>query len=249
LGFFGFYLLKHEELALSILSAEKVRRLSLGVSVLDDVFPGFKLGDFVVLYGDAVSFITFVLSVRCALPPVKGGLGSSVVFVDGGNSFSPYSVSEIGRSYGLDSRSVLENIHVSRAFTAYQLSSLILERLEPFLRSRRAKLAVVSDITSLFFDKAIPRSEAKDLFMKVCGKLSEIAAKKQTIAVVSYFPERKSKQGLFFEAVLFGKSSVLVRLEKKGTVLNFVLEDHPSAKRFSMDFPTDHISLTAFTEV
>ncbi|MEM2939069.1 MAG: hypothetical protein QXU95_02190 [Candidatus Bathyarchaeia archaeon] len=67
---------------MSVLSAERVRCLSLGVSVLDGVFPGFEVGDFVVLIGANVSFMSF-LSVCCILPPDKGGLGSYVVFVDG----------------------------------------------------------------------------------------------------------------------------------------------------------------------
>jgi hypothetical protein len=243
-------LLKHEECILSVLSSEKVRRLSLGVPVLDKIFPGFELGDFAVLHGGTASFMSFVLSIRCQLPPNKGGLGSSVVFVDGGNSFNPYSVSEIAQSHGLDSRLVLEKIYISRAFTAYQLSSLILEKLEPFLRRKRSKLLVVSDVASLFFDRDIPKTEAKDLFVKVCAKLSEIAAKKKSIVVSSYFPERKSKRGVFFEALLFGRSNILVNFRKRGKILSFVLEDHPRINRFSMDLPmTDYAPLTNFMEV
>lgn len=233
---------------MSVLSAEKIRGLSLGVSVLDDVFSGFELGDFVVVHGHSISFMSFVLCVRCQLSSSKGGLDSSVVFVDGGNSFSPYLTAEIARSYGLDPRTALERIYVSRAFTAYQLSALILEKLDKVLKSKKAKLLIVSDITSLFFDKDMPKSESKDLFMKVCAKLSEIAAKKQTVVVVTYFPARRSKQGLFFETALFGKSNVLVGFKKTGKILNFVLEDHPKIRSFSIDFPTDYTPLTAFME-
>lgn len=234
-----FSLLKHEDCILPVLSAKKTRRLSLGVPALDDVFPGFKFGDFIVLGGHAASFISFFLSVRAQLPPRRGGLASSAVFVDGGNSFSPYLVAEIARSYGLDSRSVLEKVYVSRAFTAYQLSYLILEKLEPFLKRERPKLLIVSDVTSLFSDRDIPKTEAKDLFMKSCSKLSEIAAKKKSIVFATYFPRRKFRRGVFFEAVLFGRSNVSVRFNKKGRFLNFVLEDHPNAKHLTMDFTLD----------
>ncbi|MBS7614944.1 hypothetical protein KEJ18_04355 [Candidatus Bathyarchaeota archaeon] len=234
---------------MSVLSAERVRRLSLGVPVLDDVFPGFEVGDFAVLHGDAVSFMTFLLCVRSQLAPENGGLASPVVFVDGGNSFDPYTVAEIARGYGLDSRQVLENIYVSRAFTAYQLSSLILEKLEAFLKAKEAKLLFISDISTLFFDRDIPKTEAKDLFMKVCAKLSSIATSRQAIVIVSYFPERRSKIGLFFDTVLFAKSNVLVKLKRTGKILSFILEDHPRLKAFSMDLPTDYTQLTAFMEV
>ncbi len=249
LGFCVLSYLQFGESVLSVLSAEGVRRLSLGVSVVDDVFPGFEVGDFVVLYGADASFVSFVLCVRSQLPLVKGGLASSVVFVDGGNSFSPYLIADIARSYGLDSQKALERIYVSRAFTAYQLSSLILEKLEPFMNGKKARLLVVSDVASLFFDRDIPKTEAKDLFMKVCAKLSDIASKKNAVVLATYYPERRSKRGLFFEAVLFGRSNVVVKFERRGKVLSFVLQDHPHIKPFSIDFTSDEVPLTKYVEV
>ena len=74
---------------MSVLSAEKVTHLSLGISILADIFPGFEIRDFAVLGGDAVFFIAFVLSVRRQMSVKRGELDSSVVFVDGGNSFGP----------------------------------------------------------------------------------------------------------------------------------------------------------------
>lgn len=219
-----------------ILSAKKVRRLSLGVPTLDGVFPGFELGDFVILIGSAASFMSFVFSVRGQLPPKRGGLGSSIVFVDGGNSFNPYLVAEFARNYGLDSRLVLEKIYVSRAFTAYQLSSLILEKLESLLNRKRCKLLLVSDITSLFLDRDVPKTEAKDLFMEICSKLSEIATKKMAIVFVSYFPVRGSKLNVFLKTVLFGKSSFWVEFKKRGEILTFILEDHPRVRKLTIDF-------------
>jgi hypothetical protein len=75
--------------------------------------------------------------------------------------------------------------------------------------------------------------------MKVCSKLSDIASEKRVIIVASYFPEGQSRQGMFFEAVLFGKADVLVRLRRKGQVLTVALEDHPRIRPFSMDFTAD----------
>ncbi|MEM2507621.1 MAG: hypothetical protein QXF61_11320, partial [Nitrososphaeria archaeon] len=114
---------------MSVLSAKRVRCLSLGISELDEVFPGFETGDFGVLCGNEASSVGFALCVRCVVPVEMGGLGLEVVFIDGGNSFNPYFLAEVARGFGLDPRYVLERIHVSRAFTAYQLSALILEKL------------------------------------------------------------------------------------------------------------------------
>ena len=228
---------------MSILSVNKFRRLSLGFPTLDDFFQGFELGDFVVMRGNAASFMSFVLSVQTQLPIERGGLSSSTVFVDGGNMFSPYSVAEIARGHGLDSKTALKKVYVSRAFTAHQLSSLVLEKLCFVLRKTRARLLIVSDISSLFLDRDVPKTEARELFMKTCSKLSEIASEKQAVAVVTYLPKKRSRMELFFEAVLFGKCTVLIRLRRKDQVFNFVLEDHPSITPFTRDFSVDQAPL------
>ena len=234
---------------MSVLSAERVRRLSLGVPAVDIVFPGFENGDFAVLYGDDAVPMSFVLCVRGVLPRDMGGLDSSVVFVDGGNSFSPYLIGDIARSYGFDPLEALGRIYVSRAFTAYQFSALVLEKLKPFVNAKHAGLILVSDIVSLFLDRDIPKTEAKDLFVKVCAKLSDIVNNKNCIVLATYKPERRSKLGLFFEAVLFGRSNVLVRFERRGKTLSFVLQDHPRLKPFHVDFPSGDVPLTSFMEV
>jgi hypothetical protein len=231
---------------MSVLSAKEARRLSLGFPALDEAFSGFEAGDFAVLHGNAASFAFSLLSVRCQFPHERGGLDSSVIFVDGGNMLNPYLIAEIAQSYGLDSTAVLERIYVSRAFTAYQLSSLILEKLDSALKKHRVQLLIVSDISSLFLDRDVPKVEAREFFMKICVKLAETASAKQIITIAGCFPERCSAQEAFFEAVLFGKCNVVISLEKTGNTLSFALEDHPKIKPFSIDVPVDFASLPTY---
>lgn len=228
---------------MSILPINKLRRLSLSFSTLDDFFQGFELGDFVVIRGNAASFMSFVLSVQTQLPIKLGGLSSPTVFVDGGNLFSPYSIAETARGHGLDPKTALKNVYVSRAFTAHQLSSLVLEKLCFVLRKTQACLLIVSDISSLFSDRDVPKTEARELFIRTCTKLSEIASEKQVIVTVTYLPKKRSRIELFFEAVLFGKCTVLIRLRRKGRIFTFALEYHPSIKPFSKDFTIDQAPL------
>jgi hypothetical protein len=211
---------------------------------LDNVFPGFELGEFVALHGSNASHASFVLCVRSELPPEKGGLGSPVVFVDCGNTFNPYLIVEVARSYGVDPRVALEKIYVSRAFTAYQLTALILEKLEPFLNQKEVKLVVVSSIASLFLDDSLPRVEAKGLFLKVCAKLSELASKKNILVLSTYLPLRGAKRDLFFAATLFARSNVVVKFETHGDALSFAVQDQPRNKHSTVDFSTgNHKSL------
>jgi len=86
------------------------------------------MGEFAVLHGHPfIKTLSFLLSVRCQLPTNEGGLNSTTIYLDGGNTFDPYNISAMAQQYGLDPRTAFERIFVSRAFTAYQLSSLVFD--------------------------------------------------------------------------------------------------------------------------
>ena len=232
---------------MSFLFTEKVSRLTLGIPVLDDIFPGFELGEFVILDYHDVLPMAFSLTLRCQLPIKQGGLDSPIIFIDCGNSFNPYLLAEIARNHGLDYASILEKIYISRVFTAYQFSSLISEKLDRFLKCKESKLLIISDITFPFY-REISKDEAENIFNKICVKLTEIAASKRTIVIVNYIPNGKPKRDFFFDA-LFERANVLIKLRKNYTALSFDLEKHPRVKPFSIDFQTDYASLESFMEV
>src|SRR5512138_3925828 len=52
-------------------------------------------------------------------------LHEEVVWIDGGNSINPYEIGRICRRFGIDRNEILGNINIARAFTAYQLVSLV----------------------------------------------------------------------------------------------------------------------------
>jgi len=223
--------------------------LALGIPKIDDAFPGFQRGDVAVLWGHPLCrTLSFLLSVRCQLRLTEGGFNSKVIYLDGGNTFDPYSVSAIAREYGLEPRCVLENIFVSRAFTAYQLTALVFEKLEDALKDQRSKLVVVSDVAGLFLDRDVPKKEGMDVFMKMTRFLAELASRREVVIVASYFPRRYSGRSLFLEAVLFGRASTVIGLKESHGALKFVLESHPSMKPFTIDFPSNAVTMDMFME-
>ena len=231
------------------LSKESNRVLSFGIPRIDEAFPGFRKGDFAVLFGHPLCrMLSFLLSVRCQLPFKKGGLNSRVVYIDGGNTFDPYVVSAIAQEYGLEPKSVLERILISRAFTAFQLTALVFEKLEKALKRYRSKLVVVSDIAGLFFDRDVPKIEGKDIFFKMTRYLSEVTSRRRAIVVASYFPRLHSSRSLFLESVLLGRASAVIRLKESRGALKFILENHPSIRPFAIDFPSNAVTMDMFME-
>jgi hypothetical protein len=224
-------------------------RLAFGFKNIDELFPGFVLGDFGVLYGlPACLSLSSLLCVRCQLPIEHGGMGSSVVFIDGGNKFNLYEVSHIAQQYGLDPKALLERIFISRAFTAYQLTSLITDRLKSAVDIFAPKLVVVSDFVGPYLDRDMPKTEAMDVFNKLTIFLSRFAADNRVIVVATHVAHRPSGRSLFFESALLGRANVVVRVKNSHRVLRFALEKHPVYKLGIVEFPSGGVTLQEFME-
>jgi hypothetical protein len=224
-------------------------QLSLNLDKVDSLFPGFMAGDFGVLYGSSsVQSLLTRLCVRAQFPYQLGGLKTDVLFVDGGNSFRLYDVSAFAQSCELDPREVLGRIFVSRAFTAYQLSSLVFEQLQGAVERFESKFVVLSDLAQLFLDRDVPQREAQEVFLQLTSYLAEFAEKNRVIVVASYRPRFWSKRSRFFKEVLCGRADVVAAVRKINHRLNFVLEKHPVFSLGKAEFPSGEVTLSDFLE-
>lgn len=224
-------------------------RLSFNIENIDDLFPGFILGDFAVLHGSsAVLFLSSLLAVKAQLPYQLGGLETNVLFVDGGNTFRLYDVSTIAQLHELDPRKVLERIFVSRAFTAYQLTSIVFDRLQDTVKKYDSKLIILSDIARLYLDKDVPKREAKDVFSQLTSYLSKFAKETRVIVVATYPPHSLSKQNMFFKEIIRGRANVVASVKPSQHGQQFVLEKHPFFALGKTDFPSQNLTLMDFME-
>lgn len=223
--------------------------LAFGLSEIDKAFKGFELGEFAVLYGHPLcTFLAFLLCVRSQLPKKRKGLDSTVIFNDGGNSFDPYTISAIAKEHGFEPESVLDKIFISRAFTAYQLAALIFEKSKEALSKYRSKLLVISEISTLFLDKDIPKTESRDIFNKLAGFLANLASEKKIIVLATCIPRSYSMRSLFLDSVLMSRASTLIAIKERKAGLKFCLEKHPRIKPFTLDFPSNAVTIDMFVE-
>ena len=111
-----------------------------------------------------------------------------VVIVDAGNSLDFYQFVEFIRQYGLDIKETLQRIVVSRAFTVYQLTNLIINELPNIVRQLDTCLVIVPDLLHMFtHDPNIDRREAKYLIKEIVSAIRKIAiSSNQTRCVVSW---------------------------------------------------------------
>jgi hypothetical protein len=222
-------------------------RLSLNIRNIDALFPGFESGDFAVLSG-ASAALASLLCVRAQLPNQLGGLGTNVVYVDGGNTFRLYRISRIAQFHQMNPREVLERIYISRAFTAYQMASLVLDKVKEAVVKFNAKLLIVSDIAGLFLDEDILEDEAKRVFSQVTVWLSKFAKENQLTVLATCPPHEPSRRNAFLHTVICGRANIVlsVRRDKYGKEL--VLEKHPHLCLGHAEFPSDKFTLRDFME-
>jgi hypothetical protein len=196
-----------------------------------------RLGQFAVFQGKAAKSLSSLICVRATLPePV--GIDSDVIFLDGGNVFDAYAISEHAIRHQLNAERTLARIHLSRAFTYHQLSTLINEKLPEAIDIFKARLVVVSDITALYCDPDVARQqeqEALDIFRRDVRSLTALAEKKSSLIVATTFQLRNRR----IEAALLQTAPVSAKLEDHGTFTRLTLTRHPFTPELKATiFPT-----------
>ncbi len=220
---------------------------SLNMPDVDELFPGFTPGDFAVLYGSpSVISLTSLLCIRAQLPVQLGGLGSNVVFIDGGNTFRLYKIARLAQLHHLNPRQALERIFISRAFTAYQLTSLILDKLEETVQKYNAKLVVISDIAGFFSDTDIPNEEAQKIYSQIINYLSSFAKKHQIILIATYLPDSENRRNNLLQEITCSKAKTVLYFSKTAYTREITLEKHPSFVLGTAELPSDNLKLTDF---
>jgi hypothetical protein len=205
------------------LPAEK-QILTTGIERLDKLVQ-LATGQFVVFQGLSPSVsLAELLCVRAQLGnPI--GLTSGAVFIDGGNSFDVYATSNYAIEYGIEPNLALSRIHISRAFTYFQLASLLTEKLPSALTHYSSRFAIVSDIAGLFQDPEIKdKQEAYRVFQRVLRSLSSVAEITGSLVIVTNFRQNIGS----FDTALMQTAHATILTEEHDTSMRFALVRHKS---------------------
>jgi len=209
-------------------SFQSLESLIFGIEELDKLFGGLRLGELVTFYGSQMCHtISELLCVRSQLSPFEGETESSVVFIDGGNLFDPYFISETARLHGLNPEEILKKIWISRAFTSYQMVALITERLTPLIEQTGSRLIIISDIAALFCDSDIGIAEAMRTFNRITLFLWKLVREQDIVLLASSLSSRSKKKRLL-DQYLLCRSDVVARFEAEISRVKVNLEKHPS---------------------
>jgi hypothetical protein len=105
------------------------------------------------------------------------GRGADVILVDGANRFNPYTVSSFARNVLIPPEKLLRRIRIARAFTCYQMATLMGERLVSLLREEGAAgrlqkpWVILLGLLTTFLDEDVPEREVRPLFERSLRKV------------------------------------------------------------------------------
>lgn len=150
---------------------------------IEKIWREVKLNDLVFGEGNSSPSLTHALSVLALSE--SSDFESPVLWLDGDNSFDPYRISELSRKQGLNSERVLEEIYISRAFTCYQMKSLILEKLENAVEEHGSGFAVITGLPGLFSGSDLSGREALRVFDPIVETLKSFRKSDLTIFLAS----------------------------------------------------------------
>ena len=176
--------------------------LTTSVPTLDRLLGPFESGRITLIDSgsDYVFHLTSLLCVRAIMED------SDVVFVDGGNSIDPYGIAAIAKRVGLARLEVLPRISVARAFTCYQMATLLNEMLAARVAETEARLVVLSCLPTMFLDEDVPALEAHQLFLRSMRAVRDVTRSRGTITVatnagLAKLHRRKGIRRVLYESV------------------------------------------------
>jgi len=132
---------------------ENTEYITTGSSELNRILGGgFQTGKLTEVYGPFKSGKTnlaHTIAVTIQLPKSKGGLGSTVAYIDTENTFSKEKIKRIAsKRFGLDPKKVLSQIFHARIYSSdHQLQ--MIQKAETLCKTRNVRLIVVDSLMAL----------------------------------------------------------------------------------------------------
>jgi hypothetical protein len=180
-----------------------------GIPEVDGLLRGFKASELTFVNGS--SDLVAEIPCRLCVHTYRTFQGDTL-YIDGGMIADPHTIAHYARRMEVDQREILNHIHITRAFTVYQLSTLIQETLEPLIKQCSPTTILIGMLPSLYLDTEVPYREAQMLLEKDLRKLHELTMAYNLITVCTYQDHTLLSNYRRIRTILYSQVDEIVRL-------------------------------------
>jgi len=182
-----------------------------GIPALDALLGGFRASAITLVDGNS-SLITDLPNQLCV--QTYQTFHSPSLYIDGGMAANPYRIAHHARALHLDAHDVLASVSIARAFTLYQLASLIHDALEPTIQQQQPRTVIIGRFPSLYLDPDVPTDEAVTLLATTLETLRRLTTQYRLITVLTSKDRTllPSQRGL--RDTLYGTADEVIRLKE-----------------------------------
>lgn len=154
--------------------------VSSGIAELDRLCGGFKAGELTLVDGNSgrIADLPDQLCVN-----TYRTFHSETIYIDSGMCANPYRIARYARMAELNQQEVLQNVMMSRAFTVYQLSTILQELLEPMIQKRSPRTLLIGMLPALYQDPDISPQESQALLVSDLQTLQRLTVRYNLITI------------------------------------------------------------------
>lgn len=190
-----------------------------GIKELDNLMGGFKQGEITYIDGDS-SLISKIPDQICV--NTYRTFHSDIIYIDAGMCADPYRIAQYARKIEVNQREALEHVHISRAFTVYQLATLIQDMLEQAIKRYEPQTLIIGRLPIFYLDSDVESKEAQTLLRANLHKIKELTTKYSLITIFTNLDKkmlsnnRNVRKTLYHnvdEVVLMKESELATRVE------------------------------------
>jgi hypothetical protein len=160
------------------------------------------------------------------------GHGIETIVLDGANRFDPYTVSSFARRVLIPPEDLLHRIRIARAFTCYQMATLMGERLVSLLMEENVMVRAQKPLVILlgplntFLDEDVPEREVSPLLERSLRKVESLTAEGIPFFLFQSFLSPHSRRAYLMRK-LFQFSNVVWRVSLDDEGPKVTLEKGP----------------------
>jgi hypothetical protein len=158
-----------------------------------------------------------------------------VAVVDAGMAFHVRPIVAMAKACRIAPDTFLRRVHIVRAFTCWQLTTLLCDRLNPLLATHPTGLVILLEPLTAFFDEDVTSKEARLLFQRVLQTVADRPQAGPRLLIAQTVPAYQTPRRVFARDLLRVVDVGLRLMPGTDRGLVEVVKPRPSSP-----FPPDH---------